>query len=222
MAREERHCRQDELLELLWHLDEKHDLTIEALREHDPEGDYEEALSDFSTHGILGVEGSEIVLTERGREEAASIVRRHRLAERLMVDVLGQETDETEKAACEFEHVLAPELVESICVLLGHPRSCPHGAPIPEGDCCVDARKTVESLITTVSEMRPGQVAKVASINTASESRFHKLLSLGITPGAMIKLSQTAPALVLEIDRTLVAIDEVIGKDIHVWRKSVT
>ncbi|MBF0171172.1 MAG: metal-dependent transcriptional regulator, partial [Nitrospinae bacterium] len=184
------HSEKDELLELLWHLDESHDLSIDSLRAHDRNGVFEAALKDFSSNGVLRFDGAAIELTREGRTAAANIVRRHRLAERLMVDVLGKEPEETEQAACEFEHILAPELVESICILLGHPHTCPHGSPIPEGECCKNARNTVESLIMTLADMKEGQTAKVAALNTTSESRLHKLLAMGIAPGAMIKLHQ--------------------------------
>ena len=83
-------------------------------------------------------DGSMIVeLTERGRERASSIIRRHRLAERLFTDSLAMDSEtEIEEQACKFEHILSPEATDKICTFLGHPRTCPHGAPIPPGECC--------------------------------------------------------------------------------------
>jgi putative ABC transport system ATP-binding protein len=76
--------------------------------------------------------------TDRGRHRAADIIRRHRLAERLFTDTLHMQDDAgIEAQACKFEHILSPEATESICVLLGHPKTCPHGSPIPPGECCV-------------------------------------------------------------------------------------
>jgi Mn-dependent DtxR family transcriptional regulator len=46
---------------------------------------------------------------------------------------------EIEQQACKFEHILSPEATDKICTFLGHPRTCPHGSPIPEGDCCLEA-----------------------------------------------------------------------------------
>jgi len=48
---------------------------------------------------------------------------------------------EIEQQACKFEHILSPEATERICSFLGHPRTCPHGSPIPEGTCCSKAKK---------------------------------------------------------------------------------
>ncbi len=213
--------RKDELLEILWHLDECHDLTLSSLREHDPERAFETDLEEFSSNGILQFDSENIAMTDEGRALARGIIRRHRLAERLVADVLGKKPEETERAACEFEHILAPELVESICVLLGHPRSCPHGSPIPEGKCCLEIRKSVESLVIALNEMKTGQVAKVASINTRDERSMGKLLSLGLVPGANIKLLQKTPALVIEVNQTQIAVENSVGEGINIWRPTI-
>src|SRR3989440_37024 len=83
-------------------------------------------------------DGSMIVeLTPRGRQRAADIIRRHRLAERLFTDSLALDSEtEIEQQACKFEHILLPQATDKICTFLGHPRTCPHGAPIPPGACC--------------------------------------------------------------------------------------
>src|SRR5271156_784757 len=88
--------------------------------------------------GVSTGDGSMIVeLTPRGRQRAVDIVRRHRLAERLFTDSLAMDSEtEIEQQACKFEHILSPEATDKICAFLGHPRTCPHGAPIPEGPCC--------------------------------------------------------------------------------------
>jgi putative ABC transport system ATP-binding protein len=82
-----------------------------------------------------------VEFTVRGRDMAQSIIRRHRLAERLFTESLGmQSQEEIEEQACKFEHILSPEATEKICTFLGHPKTCPHGAPIPPGACCRAAR----------------------------------------------------------------------------------
>ncbi len=86
-------------------------------------------------------DGALIRLTERGRQRAADIIRRHRLAERLFTQCLGMQNEaEIERQACKFEHILSPEVTDKICTVLGHPETCPHGAPIPPGACCAAAR----------------------------------------------------------------------------------
>ncbi|HEX6503839.1 MAG TPA: ATP-binding cassette domain-containing protein [Terriglobales bacterium] len=99
-------------------------------------------------------DGSMVVeLTERGRKKAADIIRRHRLAERLFTDSLALDSEtEIEQQACKFEHILSPEATEKICTFLGHPRTCPHGAPIPRGACC--GRKDEELTVAARRESR--------------------------------------------------------------------
>jgi putative ABC transport system ATP-binding protein len=88
--------------------------------------------------GVSIGDGSMIVdLTAKGRQRAADIIRRHRLAERLFTDSLAMDSEtEIEQQACKFEHILSPEATDKICTFLGHPKTCPHGAPIPPGKCC--------------------------------------------------------------------------------------
>ena len=88
--------------------------------------------------GNIPADGTTMVeFTERGRQRAADVIRRHRLAEKLFTESFGmQDEEEVEEQACKFEHVLSPEATERICSFLGHPKTCPHGAPIPQGDCC--------------------------------------------------------------------------------------
>jgi putative ABC transport system ATP-binding protein len=81
--------------------------------------------------------GAETSLSPAGRERARVVIRRHRLAERLFQDTFAlRENDQIEANACLLEHVLSPEVTESICRFLKHPRTCPHERPIPAGVCC--------------------------------------------------------------------------------------
>ncbi|HUS18758.1 MAG TPA: ATP-binding cassette domain-containing protein [Terriglobales bacterium] len=78
-----------------------------------------------------------IQFTERGRQRAEDVIRRHRLAERLFMQTLRISNEAVvEQQACKFEHILSPEATDSICTFLNHPETCPHGSPIPRGACC--------------------------------------------------------------------------------------
>jgi putative ABC transport system ATP-binding protein len=99
----------------------------------------------------LPADGSLVVeFTPQGRQRATDIIRRHRLAERLFIESLGmQNEEEIAEQACKFEHILSPEATERICAFLGHPKTCPHGAPIPPGECCArPAAKNMAMLFT--------------------------------------------------------------------------
>ena len=86
---------------------------------------------------LLELRGSEVHLTERGGGRARDVIRRHRLAERLFTDTFAIPDSEAHSQACKFEHIISPELDQKICTFLNHPKTCPHGNPIPPGDCCV-------------------------------------------------------------------------------------
>jgi putative ABC transport system ATP-binding protein len=85
---------------------------------------------------IDSTNGAEVHLTESGSRRARDVVRRHRLAERLFTDTFAIEDAEAQAQACRFEHIITPELDQRICSFLGHPKTCPHGNPIPPGACC--------------------------------------------------------------------------------------
>jgi len=83
--------------------------------------------------------GAETIdFTERGRQRAEDVIRRHRLAERLFIETLHVSDElEVEEQACKFEHILSSEVTDRICTFLNHPTTCPHGSPIPRGACCL-------------------------------------------------------------------------------------
>ena len=90
------------------------------------------------------LEEHQIQLTDRGKSRARDVVRRHRLAERLFKDTFRIDDHEAHSQACKFEHIISPELDQRICSFLGHPTTCPHGNPIPPGECCDHKKGTGE------------------------------------------------------------------------------
>lgn len=210
----------EEVLEALWTEDEKGSTRREDLARVADIALTEELIAELKTRGLIveNRDGS-LQFTETGRGRARAIIRRHRLAERLVNDILGMPMPEVEVNACEFEHLVAPGITESICTLLGHPRQCPHGRPIPEGRCCIDARRSIEAVVVSANQMHTGETARVAYVNTRNYSRLHKLSSFGFTPGVRIKLQQRSPAFVLECDETQLAIEEALAQDIYVIRE---
>ena len=99
-------------------------------------------LSSLIQGGDIRTEADKAVLTEQGYQKAKEVVRNHRLSERLLHDVLNLQSEEMERSACRYEHMLDTEAADSICILLGHPRTCPHGKYIPPGECC-DVRRDI-------------------------------------------------------------------------------
>jgi DtxR family Mn-dependent transcriptional regulator len=93
-------------------------------------------LSRMSDLRLVHLRNGEVQLTPVGSQRARDVVRRHRLAERLFKDTFSIDESEAHTQACKFEHIISPELDQRICTFLGHPKTCPHGNPIPPGDCC--------------------------------------------------------------------------------------
>jgi len=163
--------------------------------------------------GYLAAEEHRFRLTDSGLTRAASIIRRQRLAERLLVDILDRPRTEIDSDACEFEHIISPEVEQSICILLGHPRECPHGSPIPAGACCSRAEETVASVIVPLSRMQAGESGRVAYLLTQEHPELHRLLRFGLVPGRELNLHQTYPAFVIRIGETQLAMEpEVAGR----------
>jgi DtxR family transcriptional regulator, Mn-dependent transcriptional regulator len=85
---------------------------------------------------LVQASNGHVALTLAGTTRARDVVRRHRLAERLFKDTFAVDDSEAHNQACKFEHIISPELDQRICTFLGHPKTCPHGNPIPPGQCC--------------------------------------------------------------------------------------
>lgn len=203
----------DELLEWLWVAEEEGaPLGLSKLLERSGVSKEEWAIAGVVESGLASVSSDETIrLTEAGREHGQRIVRRHRLAERLLVDVLHL-SGPLEEAACRFEHAIDQDVAEHICTLLGHPSTCPHGQPIPPGDCCQRHESVVPSLMKRLSELRPGEGGVIAYIAATDASVMERLGAIGIVPGAEISVHQDQPSVVLHIGATRVALDlETVG-----------
>jgi DtxR family Mn-dependent transcriptional regulator len=154
--------------------------------------------------------------TPKGRNESRKIIRRHRLAERLLHDVLEVGEDEMESAACKFEHIISEGVEESICTLLGHPKICPHGKPMPQGKCCRERKKITERIVSSLSELKKGQYGKIVYILTKNHKNLQKLLGMGVLPGMTVEIIQRYPSHVFQIGQTQIAVDTDIANDIYV------
>jgi putative ABC transport system ATP-binding protein len=137
--------RFDHLLEQVWICGEEgKPALVEVLRATGPAGNLpvlpeepaSRALRRMSELQLVELRNGEVQLTPGGSQRARNVVRRHRLAERLFKDTFAIDESEVHNQACKFEHIISPELDRRICSFLGHPKTCPHGNPIPPGDCC--------------------------------------------------------------------------------------
>jgi putative ABC transport system ATP-binding protein len=128
----------DEVLEHLWsrgetagHVESHHFTPLQ----------WKKLIATMERIGLVRADNGHEHFTTAGETRARDVIRRHRLAERLFMDVLSiRDEDEIESSACKFEHILSPEVTDRMCTLLGHPDACPHGSPIPKGQCCLERR----------------------------------------------------------------------------------
>ncbi len=206
----------EESLSIIWEEREKGVSDKEAVGKSILGKVDENMLEPLARDGYIIFEGHAIKLTPQGESRAKDITRRQRLAERLLIDVLELPRKEMDSFACEFEHIISKEVEASICTLLGHPKECPHGLPIPSGDCCLKAKASLASIVVPLSNLSSGETGKIVYLLTRNHPQLHKLMSLGITPGVTIAVHQTFPSFVIKVEETQVALEEEIAKEIYV------
>ncbi len=207
----------EEILELIWTIEEESDKVERDLllkRLEPPLA--EDQLKVLTQEGYIRTKDTKVELTDKGRINAKLIIRRHRLAERLLNDVLEVKEDTMDSSACKFEHFLDEEVTTSICTLLGHPVSCPHGKSIPPGECCEKASKEIGPVVMPLTELRSGDKAKISYIVTKYHGRLDRLSSMGLLPGVQISLHQRQPTYVITVGETQIALDSAIARDIYV------
>lgn len=134
--------------------------------------------------------GKEIALTQKGRDLAESLVRRHRLSERWLTDVLGLDWSKAHLEACKLEHAISPEVESRLSEALNNPTTCPHGNPIPGVD------QSVAHEITSLDRVRDGDEVTVVKVSPAAETDPRLLDYLqrsDVIPGARLKVVEVAP-----------------------------
>ncbi len=205
-------------LEAIFMASQRGDSSIEAARRIHEDATTPKDLEDLQRDGLLVREGLTVRLTAPGTELAEDVVRRHRLTEVLLSTVLGLNAERASEIGCMVEHDIRPEMVEAVCTLLGHPLYCPHGDPIPQGQCCKVGRTTVESQVIPLTSLAAGERCRVVYIRPRSHHRLQRLASLGLNPGVILTLSRRSPAFCLHFEETELAVDRDVAEDIHVSR----
>ena len=127
-------------------------------------------------------------LTSDGRRAALRTLRRHRILECYLTEVLGYPWDRVHEEAERLEHAASEELIERMAASLGDPALDPHGAPIPTRDGRVE-----EALLRTLAEVSQGEQFRVRRVKDEDASRLRYLAELGIRPGAVVRILDKAP-----------------------------
>jgi DtxR family Mn-dependent transcriptional regulator len=153
--------------------------------------------------GLLTVEGDRhLLLTDAGRAKAIAVMRKHRLAELLLVNVIGMSYEDAHDEACRWEHVMSETVEQKVYELLGRPSRSPYGNPIPGleefGPVAADEAGAQERNLAF-----PGLTGKVVvsriceSVQTDPEI-LRRLHSAGVDPGANIVVAQDHDIVVIE------------------------
>lgn len=148
-----------------------------------------QALRELQARGLVrNGEPDAARLTEEGRRQAAGVLRRHRLSERLFADVLGLPWDRVHDEAMRLEHTLTPEAEARIASILKHPETCPHGGPIPAADGSLAPPAT-----RALDQLPAGRRVWIQQILEEEAAFLRYLASLGLLPGAELTVQEVAP-----------------------------
>jgi len=155
----------------------------------------------------------------KGEREFLSLIRRHRLTERLLNDVLDfSEEEGAEAIICKMEHIVTEDFADSICTLLGHPTVSPSGRPIPPGRCCIQGKDRLRPLILALNRMESGEEGTIAFISSTDSVVLDRLAAMGLIPGVKLTLKQKKPAAVILFEQTVLSMDDEYAKAIYIRR----
>jgi DtxR family Mn-dependent transcriptional regulator len=154
------------------------------------------ALRRMTRDGMVRLDThKEIELTARGDQAAAAIVRRHRIMERWLTDVLGLDWVTADAEAERLEHAVSEVVEETLYRSLGRPKTCPHGNPIP-------GHSTMRTSEVRLSALRPGETGTITRISEVAQREAPPLLQYlherGLRPGTRITIEE-----VDEVGRTM-------------------
>jgi DtxR family Mn-dependent transcriptional regulator len=156
-----------------------------------------------------------VKLTDNGRKIASLILRRHRLAERLLTDFLHIDWSEVHYPACKLEHAITPEIIKPLEKALGHPKKCPHGNPIPTG-----CGGIIEEPTIALSELDNKTSGIIEKITEEKPETLKQLTKLKLTPGEQIEITKqnSEGRLTIRRKNTICEIDQNLAEIIYIKR----
>lgn len=161
--------------------------------------------------GLLVVsDDRHLELTDRGRERATAVMRKHRLAERLLLDVIGLDWDAVHVEACRWEHVMSEQVEQRLVALLGHPQTSPYGNPIPglaelgEGEASEAFRAGVKPLTAPDVEGRTVVVRRLGEPLQTDVPLLAKFHSAGLVPGVEVVAKSSGAGVEVTVGETVV------------------
>ncbi len=207
----------EEILEALWIAVEEKGRAYLEIDSVGIAGD-DPAYAELTEVAFIEVKNGCVYFRPEGRTEGRQTIRRHRLAERLMMDVLNIRGEDGDRKACQFEHLLNEGVDTKVCTMLNHPTTCPHGKHIPRGDCCIEAERLGDMGVVPLTELKSNQEGEIAYIQTEDSKKMQKLMAMGVLPGNRILLMQTFPSYIFRVGFSEFAIDTQMAREIFVRR----
>jgi DtxR family Mn-dependent transcriptional regulator len=207
----------EEYLEAIHELDEEGTAVIQARlveRLQHAAPSVSEMVGRLRADGYVSVRGRAIQLTAKGRARAESVVRKHRLAERLLTDVIGLEWHKAHEEACRWEHVISDEVEARLVEVLGHPTTCPHGNPIP-------GAPRLDHAQFALVDSEPGDHVRLERVTEKVEIDERSLTYLSthnFVPGAGAHVRSKAPdgTLTLDLDEGTIALGPALAAQLFV------
>jgi DtxR family Mn-dependent transcriptional regulator len=138
--------------------------------------------------GLIERPNGGVSLTETGTREALAVIRRHRIAERFLVDVLDLPWEAAHEDACLLEHAMSPRVLEALERYLENPSVCPHGHPIPTVDGVVP-----ELVGVPMSDLPAEAEGVVVRVTEDRDEMLSYIASLGLVPGVRVRIDEVAP-----------------------------
>jgi DtxR family transcriptional regulator, Mn-dependent transcriptional regulator len=173
-----------------------------------------EMIRRLREEGYVEARGRSLILTPLGTSKAESVVRKHRLAERLLTDIIGLPWDKAHLEACRWEHVISDDVETRLVELLGHPTTCPHGNPIPGSG----ARDREVTMLATSRQGDHIRLERVTEHIEIDQDSLTYLSDHGFIPGAEATVSSRAPdgTLVLDLGSDTIVLGPTISEQLFV------
>ncbi len=208
----------EEYLEAIYRLEEKTGFarTMELARQLKVvPGSVTNTIESLEKRGLVTHEPYKgVKLTEKGQQLALNVLRRHRLAERLLTEVLRIDWSRVHDPACRLEHAFATEVVRPLEKVLGHPSTCPHGNPIPS-----ESGEVFEERSESLIRLEPNERGTIVKVTEEKREILKYLTTLGLAPGATIEMKEKDPSkgsIIVEVRGSSLILDREIASIICV------
>lgn len=171
-----------------------------------------EGVNRLEAEGLVQLqEDRTVTLTDEGRDVAVHVMRKHRLAERLLVDVLGVEDEFVHEEACRWEHVISDRVEEKLLEFLGHPTTSPYGNPIPGSDV-----RDYERLTLAEASGDRVRIERISERLQANHDVMQSLDELGVHAGDEVAVGRDGDAITLSADGVSASLDTASARLLYV------